>query len=112
MIDSIINVNKEKILTTKNLIIDIRNNGGGNGGSVINLLSTFIKSPCTLYNSNLPQFDVSKESLVIYPDKHFRLDFKSIVILINSRTTCGSELFALAMKEHVGAIIVGDNNTG
>jgi C-terminal processing protease CtpA/Prc len=97
---------------TKSIIIDIRNNGGGNGGSVINLLSTFIKSPCTLYNSNLPQFDVSKESLVIYPDKHFRLDFKSIVILINSRTTCGSELFALAMKEHVGAIIVGDNNTG
>jgi len=104
------------ILTSNNkdrsLIIDIRNNGGGNASSVINILSSFISKTCILFNSNLPQLDDCKETLVITPNKHVKLNFKSIVILVNSRTTCASELFALAMKEHVGAIIVGDNNTG
>lgn len=45
MIDSIVNVNKEKILSTQNLIIDVRNNGGGSDGSFRELLPIIYTNP-------------------------------------------------------------------
>lgn len=45
MIDSVLNVNKEKILTTKNLIIDIRNNGGGSDASYAEIIPYLYTNP-------------------------------------------------------------------
>ncbi|GHS96234.1 hypothetical protein FACS189421_00940 [Bacteroidia bacterium] len=44
-IDSVLNTNKDKILSTKNLIIDIRNNGGGDDGSFSELVSYLYTNP-------------------------------------------------------------------
>lgn len=44
-IDSVLNVNKEKILTTKNLIIDIRNNGGGSDASYSEIIPYLYTNP-------------------------------------------------------------------
>lgn len=44
-IDSILNENKEKILTTKNLIVDIRNNGGGSDGSYREIIPYLYTNP-------------------------------------------------------------------
>ena len=45
MIDSVLNVNKEKILRTKNLIIDIRNNGGGSDASYAEIIPYLYTNP-------------------------------------------------------------------
>ncbi len=45
MIDSVLNVNKEKILATKNLIIDIRNNGGGSDASYAEIIPFLYTNP-------------------------------------------------------------------
>lgn len=45
MIDSVLNVNKEKILTTKNLITDIRNNGGGSDVSYAEIIPYLYTNP-------------------------------------------------------------------
>jgi len=44
-IDSVLNVNKEKILSTKNLIIDIRNNGGGSDESYSSIIPYLYTNP-------------------------------------------------------------------
>lgn len=44
-IDSLITANKEKILKTKNLIIDVRDNGGGNDDSYYELLPFLYTNP-------------------------------------------------------------------
>jgi len=44
-IDKVIADNKEKILKTENLIIDLRNNGGGSDGSFSNLLPILYTNP-------------------------------------------------------------------
>lgn len=44
-IDSVINANKEKILSTKNLIIDIRNNGGGSDASYSEIIPFLYTNP-------------------------------------------------------------------
>ncbi|APZ48169.1 peptidase S41 [Polaribacter reichenbachii] len=44
-IDSVINSNKETILKTENLIIDLRNNGGGSDGSFQELLPILYTNP-------------------------------------------------------------------
>lgn len=45
VIDSVLNKNKEKILTTKNLIIDIRNNGGGSDASYSEIIPYLYTNP-------------------------------------------------------------------
>jgi len=44
-IDSVINSNKETILKTENLIVDLRNNGGGSDGSFQELLPILYTNP-------------------------------------------------------------------
>lgn len=44
-IDSVLNTNKEKLLTTKNLIIDIRNNGGGSDASYSEIIPYLYTNP-------------------------------------------------------------------
>lgn len=44
-IDSVLNANKEKILTVKNLIIDIRNNGGGSDASYGEIIPYLYTNP-------------------------------------------------------------------
>ncbi|NLA24020.1 MAG: peptidase S41 [Bacteroidales bacterium] len=44
-IDSVLNVNKQKILATKNLIIDIRNNGGGSDASYNEIIPYLYTNP-------------------------------------------------------------------
>ena len=44
-IDSVINVNKQKLLSTKNLIIDIRNNGGGSDASYNEIIPYLYTNP-------------------------------------------------------------------
>lgn len=44
-IDSVINTNRETILNSKNLIVDLRNNGGGSDGSFQELLPILYTNP-------------------------------------------------------------------
>jgi hypothetical protein len=47
--DSIINANKRKLMSTPNLIIDIRNNGGGGGGSFMSILPLLYTNPIRVH---------------------------------------------------------------
>ncbi|HMU04286.1 MAG TPA: S41 family peptidase [Saprospiraceae bacterium] len=49
-IDSVILVNRDKILSTENLIVDLRNNGGGSDGSFRELIPFIYTNPIRIVN--------------------------------------------------------------
>lgn len=100
-----------EIVQSKGIIFDIRNNGGGDLITVLNIFSTFIKDPSIVLNYESPVIELFKETVVVKPNETFHFDIP-VIILINKGTVCGSELFAYLMKKYDNAILVGDSNTG
>ncbi|MFT4204312.1 MAG: S41 family peptidase [Chitinophagaceae bacterium] len=91
-IDSVINANKEKILSTKNLIIDIRNNGGGSDASYnaimpylytnpirtvgVEFLSTKLNNQRMLDFINKPEYGFSDEDKKWAKNSYDKLESK------------------------------------
>ena len=88
----------DELKKSKGLIFDIRNNGGGDLQTVLDIFSMFIKEPCIVLNYESPVLDNFRETCVVKPNNIFHFDIP-VVILINKGTACGSELFAYLMKK-------------
>ncbi len=91
----------------KGLIIDMRNNKGGNMEDAVKVLCNFIaKCPVAQFKSreqNLTTLD--SENLKRFWDRN-------VVIIVNSRTSSESELLISGFKEHNVGIVVGDETRG
>ena len=99
---------------SKGIIFDIRGNGGGDEGTVLKILSTFISNPCVLLHSSILIAENNfNESVVIKPNPyvHIYQNIPKIVLLTDNRTACASELFAFSMRKHLGAQIISDSKT-
>jgi C-terminal processing protease CtpA/Prc len=94
----------------KGLIIDVRSNGGGEETSAIRLLSAFINRPSMWSQSYLPPDRNVRETMIVKPDSVSRLEIP-VIILIDKKTACASEIFAYDMRELAGAILVGNSET-
>jgi hypothetical protein len=95
---------------SNSLVIDLRKNGGGEFLSALRMLTLFVDKPTTLYKTKFS--NNSYESLVIAPNPffHFPRD-RRIVILIDARTACTSEMFLLGMKNLPNVTIMGSDRT-
>jgi C-terminal processing protease CtpA/Prc len=105
----------KELQQARNLILDLRNNPGGNNVAAIRFASLFISEPAPYSHSeyNWDENVSLKETLVIRPHSIFNLSHLKVVILINRQTYCASEAFIDFIKMHMPATkVVGTEKTG
>ena len=94
----------------KNLIIDFRDNGGGYLEAINELSKLFFKEGTTIY---FEKFTDGKEIEYVLDKNDSEIyEFDNIVVLVNENTASASEVFALALRENLGATIVGNTTFG
>ncbi len=95
--------------STKCLIVDVRQNTGGNGNQVNYIVSRFLSAPLPSYPAYF------KGQLVSYPpiqpSGSFRYK-KPVVVLINGVSFSATELFATMMSQLPNVTLVGDTTGG
>lgn len=84
----------DSLMESKGLIIDLRNNPGGDMCSAF-LYSFFINKPEIFFTSQ--NLNYQFETLVVNPDPFYYYN-KPVVILFNSGTTCSAEVFLRGMQ--------------
>ena len=77
-IDSVLKVSKEKILKTKNLIIDIRNNGGGADDSYVSIIPYLYTNPIRTVGVEILSTKLNNQFLLYYnkPEYNFNEETK------------------------------------
>ena len=88
------------------LVVDVRNNNGGYLNVAYNIADLFISKGKTIY-----KLETNKKINVYKANMDSTRGYK-VAILINKGSASASEVFALAMKDSYGAIIVGENSYG
>lgn len=110
----------DRIIAQMNLadaiILDLRDNPGGDGGMAEYFFSYFMPED-SLYLSSITSR--SKNGEILYsenfsvkdlPEK--RIDGKPVFILVNSKTASSAEYFTFLAKIHKKAIIIGEQTAG
>lgn len=96
---------KDKI---NKLIIDLRNNLGGDTNQTIFLVKQFLSSGIILKE----QFKYGNEKNTYKADNHAPFEHIQLVLLINSETSSSAEIFASAMRDNKRAVIIGKKTYG
>ncbi len=102
-IEKLQELEKEEI---ESLIIDLRNNTGGELESVDNIVSLFIPKDEVIY-----QMKEKDKITKYYSSSDTKRDYQ-IVILVNENSASASELMTGALKEVYGATVIGVNTFG
>ena len=104
--------NWNDITHSDGLVLDLRNNGGGEQASAYRIFSLFIDKPSIYTNYYSFSSDEEKETLVLGPNNKFNFPKnKPLFILVDELTGCTSEQFIMAMKANTNAKIIGANPT-
>ncbi|CAN5867279.1 S41 family peptidase [soil metagenome] len=90
------------------LVIDLRNNGGGLVNQAYMVANTFLGSGQTIFTQK-GRFNGSERSFQAENDSPENMP---IVILVNRNTASASEILAGALQDHDRALIVGENTFG
>ena len=90
------------------LVIDLRNNGGGLVNQAYYVANTFIGKGQTIFTQK-GRLEGSADS---YPSTNATPDETPLVILVNRNTASASEILAGALQDHDRALIVGENSFG
>jgi carboxyl-terminal processing protease len=92
----------------ENLVLDLRNNGGGLVNQAYRVASTFLGRGQTVFT----QKGRLEDSFGSYPSDNGTPDQTPIVIMVNRNTASASEILAGALQDHDRALIVGENTFG
>jgi len=94
----------------KKLIVDVRDNPGGELGSVIDVLNLFVPNGKKLvqfkYKNEKQDYTIKSEAPFSYAPK------RKIVVLANNNSASAAELFTAAMQYHKLATVVGQRTFG
>ena len=90
------------------LVIDLRNNGGGLVSQSLNIANTFLESGQLI----LTQKGRIEDSSDVFQANNPSPDKTPLVILVNRNTASASEILAGALQDHDRALIVGENTFG
>jgi len=99
---------KFKTQNLRNIVIDLRGNGGGLVNQAYFIANYFLKDGQTIFTQK-GRVRGSAQSYASdnpYPDK------TPIVILVNGSTASASEILAGALQDHDRALVVGENTFG
>jgi hypothetical protein len=103
----------ENLKDSDSLIIDVRQNGGGNSDLAEKLAGHFIDKPtqyCKILKKVPGQDELVEKTLSISPDGEF-LD-KKVVILTDSKGLSSNEMFILMLKDTGKAVTIGQTTGG
>jgi carboxyl-terminal processing protease len=90
------------------LVIDLRDNGGGLVSQAYRVANTFLADGQTVFTQRGRIEDVNQR----YPAQNPSPDRSPVVILVNRNTASASEILAGALQDHDRALIVGENTFG
>ncbi len=97
---------KEK--NAKDIIIDLRDNGGGYLTTLEDIGSMFVPKDGILIQQEI----YSGEKLVSKSRGNILIDFEEIILLVNENSASASEVLTAAIKENIDATIVGVTTYG
>lgn len=87
-------------------VVDLRSNGGGDVYAVSQTLGTFLGEGTVFYlrdgEGKYYYYASSQKSTTIYP----------AIVLTSPRTASAAEIFALAMKDQTGGLVIGSHTYG
>ena len=92
----------------QNLVLDLRNNGGGLVNQALNVANTFLSNGQVIFTQK-GRLDNVAES---FPAQNTNPDQTPIVMLVNRNTASASEILAGALQDHDRALIVGETTFG
>jgi carboxyl-terminal processing protease len=104
MKEELIKLNEANV---ESLILDLRNNGGGSLGDVIDIVGLFIETgPVVQVRSrgSLPQVYSDNDKEVVFD--------KPLIVLVNEFSASASEIFAAAVQDYNRGIVVGSPTFG
>ena len=93
----------------KNVIIDVRDNPGGDLVNLLYALDLFVTEKDVVLCSII---DRNGETIEEYLSSGSGFAFDKICVLTSGRSASASEIFALAMRELTGAVIIGEKTFG
>ena len=99
-----------KLGDTKTIIVDLRNNSGGDADGLQLLASYVVDRP--IHYANLARRDGSVEARWAFPQLAARPYLEQLTILIGPRTSMEAENFAFAMQAWKRAAVVGSRSAG
>ena len=95
------------------LIIDLRDNGGGNLTTLVSLLDLFLSSETsTLPLFTLETLENGRWQRTVYRPENDQSQPYPIAVLVNGQSASASEVFAAAMSEYGGYTIIGETTFG
>lgn len=103
MAKEIANLKNENV---KGIVVDIRNNGGGSLGEVINMVGLFVKDgPVVQVKSSRsrPEVNGVKNTNVAWDGP--------LMVLVNELSASASEIFAGAIQDYKRGVIIGSRST-
>lgn len=92
----------------KRLIIDLRNNPGGSLDVALELSNLFIDDGKLLISNG----NSEEAQKTYYATKDAPLNYLDVVVVINAGSASASEIFAIALRDHKKAIILGEKSYG
>ena len=98
----------EKKSKIKGYVFDLRNNPGGLLTQAINITDFFLEDGEIVSTKGRKVSETRK----FFARKGDEIKGKPIVVLINNGSASASEIFAVALKDHKRAIILGENSYG
>ncbi len=104
MKEELLKLNEENV---ESLILDLRNNGGGSLGDVIDIVGLFIeKGPVVQVKArgSLPKVYSDTDKTVVFD--------KPLIVLVNEFSASASEIFAAAVQDYNRGIVVGSPTFG
>ena len=90
------------------LILDLRNNGGGSLGALIQVASTFLPKNEII----LQQKYVDGSLEVNRSTGNIILEFEKVIVLVNENSASASEVLTAALQESYGALVLGQTTFG
>src|SRR5829696_9083628 len=92
----------------KQLVLDLKNNGGGLVGQAFRVAQTFLESGQTVFT----QKGRDERATEPYKAENPNPERMPVVVLVNRNSASASEILAGALQDHDRALIVGENTFG
>lgn len=93
--------------SNNNIILDLRNNSGGNFSDMIDFLEIFFKEKEKIMN-----LEVLGDKYLVNSKNSTYISFNKIYIIVNNNTYSCAEILSNILKEKLGAKIIGKKTAG